>query len=182
MLKLNLVSKELKKEIKLRLIYKMLKKANNTLIVITLMCAIVILVAKIILQNNFNKVVAQTTLITKNSQQKNQKVRDINSRISYIGEMQGDYIQWSYVFEELSKYSEDGIRFYSIKMSREDNIISIRGTAKERNDLIKLKEGFEESKVFTKVESPIKNILEKENIDFEIKASLDLSMLNNMEG
>jgi hypothetical protein len=180
MLKLNLVSKELKKEIKLRLIYEMLKKISGVLIVVTILCAVIILVAKIILQNNFNKVVEETTLLTKNSQQKNIKVREINSKISYINNMQDDFIPWSFLFEELSLFSEEGVKISSLKINKENKIINLRGVAEERDDLIKLKEGFESSDMFLEVESPIKNILEKTNIDFEINAIVDVIKIQRM--
>jgi hypothetical protein len=180
MLRLNLVSKELKKEIKLRLIYGMFKKVSGVLIVITVLCAVIILIAKIILQNNFNKVVEETTLLTKNSQQKNIKVREINSKISYIKKMQDDFIPWSFLFEELSLFSEEGIKINSLKINKEDGTISLRGVAEERNGLIKFKEGFEDSDIFLEVESPIKNILEKKDIDFEINAVVNATKIKEM--
>jgi len=57
MLVLNLVSEELKKEIKLRHLYQLIKKVNYLIIIITIITAIVLLVARVILQNNFNKIV-----------------------------------------------------------------------------------------------------------------------------
>ena len=109
MLNLNLVSQELKQEIKLRHIYKMLKQADYILIIITIFVAVVILVAKIILQNNFNKIVAETTLITKDSQGQNSKIREINTRLSFVEKIQSNFIPWSFLFNK-SEPGEKGDR------------------------------------------------------------------------
>lgn len=177
MLHLNLVSQELKQEIKLRHIYKILKQANYILIIITIFIAIIILIAKIILQNNFNKVVEQTTLITRESQGQNIKIRDINDRLNYIGKIQDNFITWSFLFKELADNVNNDISFYSIKIDKEKKEMDLRGIAKSRNSLLVFKKGFDNSDIFLDIYFPMKNILEKEDIDFEIKASLDLNKI-----
>ena len=111
MLHLNLISEKLKQNIKLRYIYKILKRTIFLLIVITIFVAIIFLVSKIILQNSFNKIVEQTTLITKNSQGRNTKIREINIKINYVDEIQNNYIEWSYLLEDLAKNINNNIIF-----------------------------------------------------------------------
>ena len=92
MITLNLISEELKKEIKLRHLYLFIKKINLALIVITIIIAIILLAAKTILQVNFNNIVEQTTLVTKNNQGYNNKIKEINSKIDFIEKIQNDFI------------------------------------------------------------------------------------------
>ena len=174
MLNLNLVSQELKQEIKLRHIYKMLKQADYILIIITIFVAVVILVAKIILQNNFNKIVAETTLITKDSQGQNSKIREINTRLSFVEKIQSNFIPWSYLLKDLAGSANNDINFYLIKVSQDKKEIELKGIAKTRDSLLALKEGLEKSAVFYELDFPMKNILEKNDINFEIKAKLNL--------
>ncbi|MFH1522274.1 MAG: hypothetical protein ABIE43_00465 [Patescibacteria group bacterium] len=175
MLKLNLVSQELKNEIKLRHIYEMLKKANYILIAVTFFVAIVILTAKIIMQNNFNEIVEQTTLITKSSQARNTRVKEVIAKIDYIDKVQNDFIAWSFLFEDIAENVNDDVSFNFIEVNKERNEAIFKGIAKTRDGLLNLKKGLESSKVFINIDFPIQNILEKENINFEIKAGLDLS-------
>ncbi len=175
MLTLNLIPHQLKKEIKFKRVYALLKKMNCILIIIAIIIAIILLIAKLILQNNFNKVVAQTSLITKNSQGYNVKVRDINSCLNHISQIQKNFIAWSDLIENLANRTPDGIAFSSVKISKEKPLINIRGTAKLRDDLLMLKQNMEESLIYSDVEFPLQNILQKENINFEITAKLDLS-------
>ena len=116
MLTLNLISAGQKKEIKLRHIYGFVKTINLTLIIITITIAIILLVAKIILQAKFNDIVSQTTLVTKTNQGYNNNVRDINNKLNFIGIIQDEFIPWSILIKELAAIAPADINFYYIKL------------------------------------------------------------------
>ena len=177
MLHLNLVSKELKKEIKLAHIYKLMNRASHILILLTIFIAIAILVSKIILQNNFNRIVEETTLITRESQGRNNQVREINNKLSQVDKIQTDFINWSFLIEDVFKFAGDNISFYSIKITKQPASIKIKGKAGSRDKLLAFKKSFEDSEIMENIDFPITNILEKENIDFEIKADLNLGKI-----
>jgi len=177
MLTLNLIPQQLKKEIKFKRVYALLKKMNCILIIIAVIIAIIFLIAKLILQNNFNKVVEQTSLITKSSQGYNVKVRDINSMLNHISQIQKDFIAWSDLIENLANRTPAGITLSSVKTSKGKSLINIRGNAEQRDDLLTFKQNMEESPIYSEVEFPLQNILQKENISFEISAKLDLNQL-----
>ena len=174
MLLLNLIPQQLKREIKFRQFLALFKKINYIIIIFTIIIAIIILTAKIILRNNFNKVVAQTTLITKNSQSYNIKVNDINSKLDSISQVQNNFIAWSNLIENLADITPSGINFISTKINKEKQIINIAGIAKTRNDLLEFKQNMENLPNVYDVKFPLKNILQKTNISFEISAKLDL--------
>lgn len=175
MLTLNLVSAEQKKEIKLRHVFGLIKKINLTLIAITITIAIVLLAAKIILQLKFNQIVEQTTLVTKNNQGYNNQVREINSKLNFVSRIQDDFIPWSSLLKNLANMTPADINFYYLKINAQEQSIKIKGKAKLRNSLLNFKSQMENSPAFKEIDFPIKNILEKENIDFEINAKLNLS-------
>ena len=176
MLTLNLVSRELKKEIKLKRIYSLTKKLYYLLTILIIITAISLMAAKIILQNEFNKVVSETTLVTKNSQSYAPKVREINTKINNAFQVQSDYINWSYLLTEITKIIPSDITLSYIKVEKNPPIIQIRGVADSRDGLLQFKEALEKSSYFTAISFPIKNILEKENIDFIIEGEL---VINN---
>ena len=153
----------------------MLKKMNFVLMIIVIIIAIILLSAKLILQNNFNKVVAQTTLVTGNDGKKySEKVRKINSRINIVAQIQNERVPWSYLLEAIAKATPDGVTLSSLKLNKKDLTIKLVGNAKTRDDLLGLKNNLENSEIFTEVKSPIKNILRKENINFGLNAKLIL--------
>ncbi len=177
MLSLNLVSQKLKEEIKLRHVYKLLLQINFVLIIATIFIAIIILVAKIILQNNFNKVVAETTLIARDSQGRNFKIREINAHLNQVADIQGNFVPWSFVLENIAGYVNNDVVFYLLKLDRETQLIELRGMSGTRQSLLTLKEGIQNSEMFSDIDFPLKNILEKSDIDFIIKAHVNLDKI-----
>ncbi len=176
MLILNLASAELKNEIKLRHIYFLIKKVNSVLIILTIVIAVILIAAKIILQNNFNKIVEQTTLVTKNNQGYNSKIRQINNELNYIAKIQDNFVYWSNLIEELTKITPNDVTFYSIKANDSKKVI-ITGRTKLRDSLLRLKDSMENSSTFKNIDFPLKNILEKTDIDFSITADINLENL-----
>ncbi len=176
MLILNLASLELKNEIKLRHIYYLIKKVSSILIILTIVIAVILITARIILQNNFNKIVEQTTLVTKNNQGYNNKIRQINNKLNYIVKIQDNFIYWSNLIEELTEITPSDVTFYSIK-ANDSNKIIITGRAKLRDSLLRLKDNMENSSTFKNIDFPLKNILEITNIDFNINADINLENL-----
>lgn len=177
MLILNLVSSEQKKETKLRHIYGFIKTINLTLIVITIVIAIVLLTAKIILQAKFNEIVSQTTLVTKTNQGYNNNIREINNKLNFIEKIQNEFIPWSNLLKILAELTPSGINLYYVKLDSLEQTIKIKGRAGLRSNLLVFKEALEATAYFREIEFPIKNILEKANIDFEINAKLNLANL-----
>ncbi|MFH1677358.1 MAG: hypothetical protein ABH888_00940 [Patescibacteria group bacterium] len=175
MLYLNLISKKVKQDIKLKRIYAILKRFGYILIIITALFAIIILFAKIILQNTFNQVVEQTTLITKNNQSSNNQIKAINTRLDNIEKIQNDFIPWSFLLEDLSQDISSNINFFSIKIDKDKQQIDLKGVAVTRKGLLDFKKSIEESDKFSDIYFPINNLLKENNINFEITAKLVIS-------
>ncbi|MBU0619527.1 MAG: hypothetical protein ABII99_03960 [Patescibacteria group bacterium] len=175
MLYLNLISKKVKQDIKLKRIYAILKRFGYILIIITALFAIIILFAKIILQNTFNQVVEQTTLITKNNQSSNKQIKEINTRLDNIEKIQNDFIPWSFLLEDLSQDISSNINFFSIKIDKDKQQIDLKGVAVTRKGLLDFKKSIEESDKFSDIYFPINNLLKENNINFEITAKLVIS-------
>lgn len=176
MLTLNLVSLEQKKEIKIRRIYSLVKNLNLILIVVTITIAIILLVAKMILQSKSNDIISQITLnIGGSTSIYNKKVKEINNKIHFIEKIQNEFIPWSNLFKSLADITPADISFNYIKINSQDRTIKIKGRADYRSSLLNFKDKMSATSYFEDIEFPIKNILEKENVDFEINAKLNLS-------
>lgn len=177
MLKLNLVSEGLKKEIKLRRVFGILKKVTCYFFLITIIYSIILLSARYLILNKFDEIVAQTTLITKNTQSYNNRVKEINDQVDFIFEAQSNFIRFSCFLNDLKNFGGQSVKIEQLKFSREKNLIIIRGKSNQRTALLAFKEKLENSGLFQNVDLPLKNLLTKEDIDFEITALVDLSKL-----
>ncbi|MFA6306306.1 MAG: PilN domain-containing protein [Patescibacteria group bacterium] len=182
MLTLNLISEELKKEIKLRHLYLFIKKINLTLIIITIVIAIILLAAKTILQLKFNDVVDQTTLVTRNNQGYNDKIKGINSKIDFVATIQNGFIPWSNLLKTVADITPEDVSLYYLKINSEEKTIKINGRADLRDSLLNFKQKMETTTIFENIDLPVKNILEKENINFEINAKINLANLLSAYG
>ena len=180
MLTLNLISQELRQEIKSRHIYSLLKKINYILVIVSIIIAIILLTAKIILSNNFNNVVAQTTLVANNSKGYTDKVRGINYKINSAAQIQNDNIEWTYLIEHIAQNIPENTSITLVKIDKNKGIINISGLADTRDSYLKIKDNFIHSKIFDNVESPIKNLLLKEDIRFEFIMKLNLENYSSL--
>lgn len=175
MLALNLISQEQKKEINLKRAYEIVKKTNCILLIIAVFIAIVLLIGKLILQIQFIKAIDQYTLVAKSSQGDNAKIRDINNSLNFVSEIQSNFIFWSNLIEDAAGRVPGGVSLSSISIDQDKKSIQIKGTAKLRDDLLQFKENIEKSPIYKNADFPLQNILQKENINFEIKAELNLN-------
>ncbi|MEK7097991.1 MAG: hypothetical protein AAB906_04035 [Patescibacteria group bacterium] len=177
MITLNLISQELKDEIKLKHAYGLLKKIIYILFLILIVSSSCLLAAEFVLQNNFNRIVGETSLITKSTQSYNQKVREINAKFASVSQIQSEYAPWSLLLEELIAKTPGDISFSFVKINRDDSSIKIVGNAKTRAGLLEFKDNIEKAGMFKNADFPLKNMLQKENISFEIKLNFNMDEL-----
>jgi len=174
MLNINLVSEELKKEISLRRIYVILKRISCYFILIIVIYSIVLVFARLLVSIKFEEIVEQTTLISKNTQSYNSKVKEINSKVDFIKGVQNNFIQLSCFIKELDKLSGPALSIEQIKFNREKGVVILSGKAKERQALLYFKDKLGSSGYFTEVDLPLENLFTKTDIDFEITAKTNL--------
>jgi Tfp pilus assembly protein PilN len=174
MITLNLLSEDLKKKNKIRRIYIAFKKISCVLILVLLLVSLSLLFSKIIMQNYFNTIVEQTTLVTKNSQGFNNKVKEINYSVNYLSQIQNDFTAWTVILKDITERMPNNITLSSLKLNKDGKSIIIKGRAATRESLLSLKDKLNDSPYVENIEIPLKDILEKENINFEISANLIL--------
>lgn len=171
---LNLISEESRREIKLRHISEILKRINFNVLIAAIFLAALFYSSNLIFQSYYKKLTRQSSLIVRDSQIGNSQAKEMSDRLDYIDNLQKEFTAWSFVIEDISKRTNDEIVFYSISFNKKEKQAILRGLAKSRGGLIALKDALGASETFTNINFPIKNILEQSNINFEIKASLNL--------
>jgi Tfp pilus assembly protein PilN len=178
MLRLNLLSKEAKKEVKFKRLYALVIRVDFLLLLSAVFLVIIFTGSKILLQNTFKEFANQDSLLKISSQDYNEKIRQINDQIKTVSKIQNEFIYSSLLVKELTDRIPDGIYLSYIKADISQRVLRIIGRAQTRENFLALKQKLENSTVFIEVDSPLQNILQKENIDFEMSIKLDLSELN----
>jgi len=171
MINLNIISQELKKEINTKTIYLSYKNLLAIIFITLVLYTSGYLICLLVLQIHFMETVKDTTLITRGSENYTAQVKQLNSAITSVENIQSEYINWSYLLEFLHQLSDQDINISNINVNKEKEVISLNGMAATRDSLLQLKKKLEESNYFTEINLPIKNLLEKENISFDINTS-----------
>lgn len=173
MLTLNLISNEQKKEIKMKRLYESFKKNLFILFVLTCLMAIIFLLSKLILQNEFINIVQQTSIITKNSRGFDNKISGINHQINAALSIQNNYKAWSPLIKDIAEKTPADITLNLIAINGDGKAVQIKGTAKYRENLLEFKKELENSGKYNNIDLPLQNILQKENINFDISVKLN---------
>ncbi|MFH1661720.1 MAG: hypothetical protein ABIA02_01330 [Candidatus Falkowbacteria bacterium] len=175
MIILNLIPKELKNKIKLKRINSLFGKINTILIIFAVIIISPLIISRFILQNKFDEIIKKTEIQEVEYKKEHAtKVQNINHKINLIYEIQGDFIPWSKLINDLINKSSDNISFSYIKIDKDNKEVKIKGDALLRDDLLDFKKNLEDSSIYGEIDFPIKNILQKENINFEIGVKINL--------
>lgn len=170
MISLNLISPDKKQQFRLEQIYIVIKNLIILLLLVSIVIAIALLFTKAALQNHFSQIVEETTLTTQYANTFGTEVREFNKIIVAVDNVQEDYVDWVSFLEKTSKLVSGNVFLKTMTIS--ENKIVIKGFASTREDLLKLKENFENAEIFNNVEMPLEDLLKRNNIEFDIKATI----------
>lgn len=179
MITLNLIPPDKKKN--LRLANSLLIIKNNLIVLffVIVFSTIILLVGKAAIDEHFANVVSQSTLITRFTKIFNYEIKDFNHKVSAADEIQNKTMPWVAFFAEFSKLIPEGVTVEYLEMK--DGKIVLNGNAKTRNDLLLLKNNFENFSLFNNVNIPLESLLKKEDIDFNLKANYENEKLKSYE-
>ena len=141
------------------------------ILLISILVAILLLGTKATLQNHFNKIIDETTLVTKYANTFNQDIRQFNGEINALANIQNDHIDWLIFLADLSAMTPADIALNHVSV--EKNKILMNGTAKTRTALLEFRDGLATSEIFMNVDLPLEYQLKRENIEFSIRATLE---------
>ncbi len=172
MLTLNIISSDLKKEIKLKNIFKSLKKIVYITILFVIIYSIVLLIADFTLGNHYEIIAIKSAKSDSEQNKTIENISEINSKIEETSKIQKEFINWVSLIEEISNSTKQDIKFSKISFSKEDGL-SLIGNSKSREALLSLKKYLDEAKFLKDVDFPIENLLKKEDINFKIGAKFN---------
>ncbi len=171
MLTLNLVSEEIKKEIRKRKIFSLFRGVLFFLTILTITITASIIYAKLVIELKMENIDKYINTVNQNSAVFNQKISKINSLIDFTQGVQAEFVPWSCLIKQLMD-NDQGITFSAVNINKKTATLVIRGSAKTRDGLLAYSDKVENMDYFSDVKLP-ENILGiKENISFELTAKL----------
>jgi len=158
------------------------------IVLFTILSAIILLVAKMLLQNvliESTESAAATNIKSAESAQ----IANINKKITQAKTIQEGYIPWSRFIIKFSKLIPNKVVIYSLNVIPTDESqweITMTGNAVSRDAYLKLKENLVTAEnLFTNVDFPKtdplqKFMIQKENINFNINIKITKEVLTNL--
>jgi len=137
--------------------------------VLTAVVGIVLLISQTLLTYTFNDTISRTALVTREYGGMNSLIRDANRKLHKISKIEAEFVPWSEVLLLAATLTPSNITLTSLVSESSTKDVLLRGVAKTREDLLIMTSAFEKSTFFESIESPISNLLIKEDILFDLK-------------
>lgn len=177
MITINLLSPSQKRELKVKRVYVAIKELIILVLLFTLIIAIMLLISKYILDNSLAKLIERNAFTIQENRDVVNKINMLNAKIGTIGKIQKDFKRWSDFFVTLTNLTPSNISYDLIRFKYEDASIELRGIAKTRDDLTKLKDNLTNSNILENINLPLKDLLAKDNNNFTITAKVILDKI-----
>jgi hypothetical protein len=173
MITLNILPQEAKKEIKLKITYRKLKRLYLFLTLFIFLYGGIMIGAKLAMQNKYLKTIEKSSTLSKNlGDNYSQAIKEINSQVSSVTEIQKSFTPLTGLISEIALVTGPGIKMQSFILDRNTDTATFSGIAVSRNSLLEFKAGLENSNMFEKIDFPISNLIQQENIAFNLSAKI----------
>lgn len=170
-IKLNLIPPSRKEEIAKNNNFKLAIRIEILLTIIFVIFLAVLFFFQYIINLNLSSLAAA---YEKNENlPKYNKIKDYDGQFEQVNSLTGEVLSvkrsqlyWTILFIKLNGVVFSGITINSL--STQDYLITLKGTAKSRSDLILFKEKLDNEQCFSNVDLPISDLVNKDNVNFQI--------------
>jgi Tfp pilus assembly protein PilN len=173
-LKLNLLPPEEKKKIKLLQFSNLLVSFGFWLLFLMIIFSLLMVSVFVFLHIISN---AQSGLMEQREKNEKtqalfeveEKISETNKSINQIYKKQEEMIVWTPILEKTSEIIPEGVYLNAFSYNKSSERVNISGYAETREALLEYEKNLKESEYFKEVESPLSNIIKKEDIEFSFQ-------------
>lgn len=171
-IRLNLLSPQKKHHLKRMALFIFFKNILEVTLVIVTVVAVVLISGRWFLQNYFNELTEK--LVTDGNQKSdiNIRIKEVNHVLKDISLTQREYVQWSPTIQDIAAIVPVTISMDSMILDRDAQLYTFTGIAATRTDLLDFQKKLQSLPFIAKVELPLSQLTEKEQIPFIITAAL----------
>jgi Tfp pilus assembly protein PilN len=179
MITLNLLSPDKKKELENKINFILIQKSLLFIVIFLAITSLLFYGTKIYQDNKLNNLKKEfeqikLTLPSGEKVTLSKDIQDINNELSYLNNIQMNYLKCSDLLIDFNALVPTGIALNSLSVNQKTLEVLINGKAVLRENLVAFQNNLENSSFLKDIESPISNILKREDIDFSFKAKLNL--------
>ncbi|MCX6785972.1 MAG: hypothetical protein NTZ18_03935 [Candidatus Komeilibacteria bacterium] len=172
MISLNLISPQQQHYLKIRYGHVLIKNFLGVLIILSVALAIVSLP----LQRQLNNLEINNAAIKKSiagqNQETTQKISVLNQKILDLTKITVEAYNWNRLLLALAAAAPQDVALSDFSANLSSADFTLKGYAKTREGLIAFKDNLDKAAVFSNIQSPLENYLEKQNITFSISGKI----------
>lgn len=174
-IKLNLVPPQRKREIKRSYLLRELVRWQMEIFLVLLIFLALLWHISYVLKVETASSLQQTEMSRqsfsyKDMQDYKEKIKNANTEISDIKKIQKGQIYWSELLDKLNQIIFTGIKIDSL--GTKNYQVFLTGVADNRDNLVRFKEKLTEESCFSEVDFPLANLMNKENLSFQMQFSV----------
>jgi len=126
------------------------------------------------MRNNYDRQILSFNLnpSSANAALLREKANSFNYLVDQIGSLVKNEAHWSKVVEEAKNKSVDGVIINNMSLPSTEGVFTLTGVANDRETVNQLKQSFESSAMFSRVEIPLTNLGKKNEIPFSMSFNL----------
>ncbi|PJE75834.1 hypothetical protein COV04_02725 [Candidatus Uhrbacteria bacterium CG10_big_fil_rev_8_21_14_0_10_48_11] len=172
-LTLNLIPESIKQRVRMQRLYGMLKTTLVVTALFVLVMGIFVLIGRLILQQQFTRIVNETTLITASNRKVEGEIRDLNGKVITAKKIITSTNPWAELVYEIVSILPNEVTVHSIGVTDKGQS-TITGVATTRDALLAFKDSLEKSPFATDIALPITDLLKREDAPFTITFTVKL--------
>lgn len=172
MISLNLINPVEKKVVAKELLVLMFRNIVSMFLIVVILIGVMFMICRIYLQTNYHQIVAQGTAVTLENKWINEEIKVLNNDLKTANKVQAGFFKWSQFLVDFFELVPEGNQITSLYFDMTNRKMQMSGKSLHRDNLLRLKENLEKSDLFTDLDSPLSNLLSRENINFNFSASI----------
>lgn len=147
------------------------KEILEIILLVAAFLSVILLWSWYALQNQYNDLSQSALLVNREYSHYNQEIRKLNSVIKQFNSANINFAPLTPKILELIEKLPSDIRINSLTINRKNNLIIISGIAKTRDALLNYQSSLKNYSWIQGVQTPTSQLFQKDNVNFEIKAS-----------
>jgi len=175
---LNLLSPERQKAIYGRIFFSIIERLMITVVILVLAATVVMLGIKIRLTQNLSEIRSRQVLSTEYVSV-NDQIKDLNLSINVIERLQKEITPSSVFIADIVDRTPNGVFISFLSFDIPTRAMKLNGFASTRDQLLDYEAALLDSPYIEKLDSPISNLFQKEDLFFEFLAIIDVDRLKS---
>lgn len=173
MIGLNLLSPAQKNALHAHVLYAMIERLMVSLVISVLIGTLALLAIRVQLSKNLNEIETRQ-ILSSEYVTVNDDVRALNQQIGRVETLQRLPVSLSALLLEIAERTPKGVSIAGIDVDLSNGQMRLAGIAAKREHLLAYEEALKGSPFVKKLDSPISNLFQKTDVNFQFLISLQI--------